>query len=217
MSSEFGGKRPETPSDLPVMSRRNFIKFLSAVPVGVAVGAALVPTFDELVDEVSERTPIQTGNSAVLEGATANCPPKDSDDECLDKFTSTTSFKLQTEVVSPLLEELVFRAFPSFLIDIPDGDIFAASEKQAIGAAKNVYVGNRSLSMTRKEVIIGAISSVIFGLSHNITNKGFSTDRVPLTQTLGGGILWTLQRKLGIGSNVAAHATYNTLLNKWGD
>ena len=77
-------------------------------------------------------------------------------------------------------------------------------------AVRNVFTGStESRFLSRREAVVGAISTAIFGYIHNGHGTSFDFGRVPVSQTIGGGIMWLLQRRLGIASNISMHAAWN--------
>ena len=180
------------------ISRRTFLKNLGiSIAVGVGAGAAAEGARPFIEKEVTDLTHYPTGDAAVLD---------------LDKPLSKGN-KIFGVSATPILEEVAFRAFPS--------GVLTAIEKDA-NPLPEVLMGTRDFKTTRREFIVGAISSLVFGATHNITNKksingfsykdlGFDAKRIPISQTLDGMMYWYLQRKLGIFSNIFAHGVSNSL------
>jgi hypothetical protein len=115
----------------------------------------------------------------------------------------------------PVLEEVVYRGLPSFIMD---GGFKSNGQKDTDRSdipLRNTLTGTRSIgSLSRKEMIAGGVSSLAFGFFHNITKKGIDTRTVPAQQIGFGSLLWCLQRRFGLGSNLVAHAAYNARATK---
>jgi len=80
-------------------------------------------------------------------------------------------------------------------------------------ALRHVFLGTgleSGAGLTRRELLIGGLSSLFFGAAHNLTSSGFDTQTIPASQIYGGGVYWYFQRKFGIAANLTAHI-YNNL------
>ena len=184
------------------LSRRNFIKAALAVPVGIAVGAALYPAAVEVNDETTKLTEHPAGNAGAAQEVENACSKTADQNQCYENYQPPLSEKIYAVVVAPVIEESIFRAVPSFITDVSS----SGDEDEAIG---NITHGTERLGITRSELIGGAVSSLIFGAAHNFTNSGFDTKTIPASQTASGFVFWCLQRRFGILSNMAAHSTLN--------
>ncbi len=96
-------------------------------------------------------------------------------------------------VIFPTFEELLFRGIPQAILARSDEAREQRGEK-------------RSLRWD-----VGIPLSAVFAGIHNFTEKGFSTDTIPLPQFLGGVFLWYLTRERGFDHAVLAHAENNTI------
>jgi len=179
-------------------SRRDFLRRAIAAPVGVAAGIALVPTFIGLNLGTEAVTGMRAGNASEYEDDRERCATVPEDQICPPPPLLSIK-ELYGDMGAPIIEEAVFRDIPSSVLD------YCSSDKRPA-----YLTSEHHLRLTRKEVIVGAISSLIFGAVHNHTSKGFDTNTIPASQTLCGGALWFLQRKFGFWSNLTAHATINT-------
>lgn len=185
-------------------SRREFLQGLAAVSIGVGVSEIAIPVKTSLNEWVKEETGMNTGNAYVRELIEEDCKKADDVQECVEEWEPSPALKIQSVVVAPVLEEANYRAFPSFvssLIQHQDEDL----------AVREIFTGEQQhqLGMGRRDLIIGAMSTIVFGFMHNITESGIDTKTIPASQMLGGGLYWYLQRKLGIVSNIAAHVWNN--------
>lgn len=100
------------------------------------------------------------------------------------------------------MEEIIFR-------DIPSSLFFKNIDKKDKEENKPF-----TYKMSRREVIVGAGTSIAFGAVHNIESPtSFNTEIIPATQVVGGGMYWYLQRKFGLVSNFAAHGTHNFIIS----
>ncbi|HEX7963257.1 MAG TPA: hypothetical protein VF466_01565 [Candidatus Saccharimonadales bacterium] len=188
------------------MSRRNFLRMAVAVPVGAAAAMVLEPTAALLEDNVNERTSMHAGNANWEEQVGQACGPQPAD-TCVQQFDDSQAG--EAVLGAPVWEEATFRAIPSLLHDI----ITKQDEYDFIAPPRNVLVGSREarIGMTRAELVTGAITTALFAASHNGTARGFNTHTVPLTQAIGGGVFWWLQRRFGYFSNTTAHMASNGL------
>jgi len=123
-------------------------------------------------------------------------------------LTLTPSQRFYTAVTAPIVEETVFRAGPSALVDLAQRGV-QGSPSEVL--AKGVKAGTEDL--TRAEFIGGALSSLAFGLAHNIGTgfKSFDTQSIPAGHTFSGIMYWLIARRHGITKSVAAHMGINTL------
>lgn len=172
-----------------------------AVPVGIACGNALLPISSEVNTKVEEVTGQPTGNAGVIEMAETACENKADPNACYETYDVPDDYKLSAVIIAPISEELVYRAIPSMIVDERDG--------RHQDRYQTLLHGTDYVLPTRNELIVGAISSVVFGLVHNLTSTGIDTRTIPASQTVGGFALWVLQRRFGSLSNLSAHAAFN--------
>lgn len=185
------------------MSRRDFIKAALGVPIGVATGVALCPVADFTNRKTEEFTSHPSGNAIVMEKVQTACANDKDPAACERNYNFSLSDKILSTVVAPIEEEFIFRAVPSLLIDV-------TSPNEQPGFETLIH-GTEHMKVTRKELIVGAISSLMFGAVHNLTEKGVDTKTIPASQTVTGFVFWALQRRLGIASNIAAHSAINVV------
>lgn len=166
-----------------------------AIIAGVATGEALIPVTRFTVAETEKLTRRQIGNAGVIEEKCGDAADKK---DCIENIKSSEMEKVHGIVYAPVFEEIFFRGLPSFILD--------GIEKREVFSRRFM---NGSLGMSRRELITGVISSVVFGGFHNLTQKGIDTETIPAPQIIGSFPLWYLQRKFGTVSNVIAHAFFN--------
>ncbi|MCS7092072.1 MAG: CPBP family intramembrane metalloprotease [Patescibacteria group bacterium] len=186
------------------IDRRTFLRLSAACGVALAVGEAtrwVLPNVDNGVEQV---TGIRAGNAnyyAYQEQIQQNCMHSLDKPSCIQhELSQIKKPPLVIQLLSALTEEIYFRAMPSMVVS-------ALEDTENI--IKDTSLGVDGNWMTRKACIAGGISSLLFGLAHNFTFKGFDTKTIPASQTLGGMILWVLQRKYGVFSSTLAHFWYN--------
>ncbi len=188
------------------VNRREALRMLTGIPIGIAAGGLLEAATDPIQTTAHDMSGLTVGNASMQASITAACGPQPNQ-QCVHNFTSSPAERTEVIFWSPLMEELSARAAPSFVRDIvidPDSDVAAA--------ALRTFRGHEHVPLTRGEFLTGAISSVLFGLTHNIVDApkwGVNTNTLPVVQTIGGGMLWVLQRKFGYFSNVTAHSFFN--------
>ncbi len=188
-----------------VRDRRDFFRLVAGIPVGLVVGAGLSEISRPLETGAHDVTGLNVGNASQQNEIHLKCGPTPSQSCAANTLSAQKTDALYK---GPLAEEIFFRAIPSTgrdMITEPDTDF--------IEALQNTIRGRQHVPMTRGEFLTGAITSLIFGFYHNITYSknryGFSTNTLPVIQTIGGGALWALQRKFGFFSNLAAHSFFN--------
>lgn len=178
------------------------MKMALAIPAGIAAGYALSPASIEVNESVTEITGHPTGNAGSIEMADAACQDEENATECYENYDYPSGVKISGVVFAPIFEEFGFRALPSMWLD----EKFDKGGQDALDTIKH---GTDYVWPTRNEIIVGALSSVAFGLLHNLTQKGVDTRTIPASQTASGFAYWVLQRRLGIAANISAHATLN--------
>lgn len=122
--------------------------------------------------------------------------------KCGQYYELSTAGKIAALTVITTFEEVLFRFMPSVLL--------SAVEKRG-NPVRDTFIGTGGLGMTRRELIVGAVTTAAFGAAHNITKdgKGFDTSKIPASQTIDGAVYWYLQRKFGIVANTFAHTWHN--------
>lgn len=182
------------------VSRRKFLKIGAGAALGFASPLILAPVVKEIILKTEELTRKPAGNAGRTEKVEAACPDTDLS-ECLRSYEISESDKFIGSFLSPASEELAFRFVPSIMVEDSNyKDPYDISIE-----------GSDTLGMTRREILVGVASSIIFGLVHNVTDKGINTKYIPSTQAFLGFVYWWLQRKFGVLSNYAAHASWNFL------
>lgn len=171
------------------IDRRTFLKFGAAVGVGTVVNAVLIPA------EIGANLAVKQ-----VGGRPTGISTNESD------FISL--------VRAPILEEVNFRAVPSFGLSLWERRTSVDLKSYLKDSLNDVLTGNKnSFKLTRRELLVGTVTSLLFGALHNITSKGFDTQAIPASQIVGGFGLWWLQRKFGILSNITAHSVSNFITN----
>jgi hypothetical protein len=180
--------------------RRSLFKFAGKIATGVAAGEMYIRTAPHINDSASNITGLNVGNAAYNERIDASLLAS-------EERKKETQMQFKAIVVAPIVEETSFRALPSALVSKREG---------SADATQDVLQGVGGTSMTRRELGVGFVSSMLFGAAHNITNKGINTDTIPAAQTYLGAINWYLQRKLGLFTSITSHAMVNAriLLSK---
>ncbi len=187
-------------------SRRSFLLGALGVVAGAGVGAVVIPPLAENTNKwTTELTGQPTGNANWQNELEDHCAQTSDPKACIQEGELSHKSKILGSTVIPLTEEVVFRGVPSFCLDVMEDDDKAK-------ALRVVARGTETYKFTRNELIFGAFTSLIFGLSHNVPSgglKGFDTKTIPASQTIDGAVYWGLARKFGIGSSIAAHAVFN--------
>lgn len=178
------------------ISRRNFLRLATTVGIGAAVGIAEIPASLAVNNITEELTGHLTGNSDMTQKVQEECATQD----CSQGIPFTAREQLRAIVVGPIEEEFVLRAMPSIIV---------SNSEKSLHPIKDVLEGTGGVRLSRRELLGGLMSSVLFGIAHNFTDTGFNTQRIPASQFLGGFVLWYLQRKRGFLGNVSAHMTFN--------
>lgn len=154
--------------------------------VGIVTGIGMWPIKIVANRFVETNTNFKAGNYNVRDEREESCKDVEDRENCYIKYIEDRKFDMVVTV--PILEESFFRYLPSKLI--------GESEK--------------SIFLSRKELIVGGLSSLIFGGAHNLSNKR-TFEIIPASQIIGGIGYWYLQRKVGFISNTFAHMTNNYL------
>ena len=190
------------------ISRRGFLGTAFRAAVGAGVACLELPLAYALVVGTEKITHHPAGNASMQDESEKQCLKKKTREKCSQDVILTSKEKFEMVVTGPFIEEGMFRAFPSSLIDASNESDIEVDDRNP-----TIY-GTGGFSFTRKELVVGGVSSVLFGAAHNITRSGFDTNNIPISQTMGGCILWALQRKMGFAANYAEHSTFNFLVLK---
>lgn len=184
------------------MDRRNFLKLGLSAAVGLGTGVFLPVALIASVEGAEKLSGHPVGNAgirAIIEDECENAPDKE---KCIRDYKYPDSERISATIIAPLIEEGAFRAFPSFILSETEG------EDNSDGLIRG------GLSMTRREIAFGVISSLLFGATHNFTRKGFDTNVIPAPQITAGFVFWYLQRKFGFVSNTIAHSATNFIASQ---
>jgi hypothetical protein len=174
------------------LTRREFVTKIAAGTASGIISGFVIPPLGEFVDKTFEDTThISTKNAFAQTDLQENCPQSDPQAQlnCAKSYYTSTEFEIDGVIKAPLIEESLSRLVPSTIIGQNDNE--------------------KNLKLSRRELIVGVITSLFFGFSHNYTGKKIDMNSVPAAQITGGGILWYLQRKFGFGSNMLAHMIIN--------
>lgn len=182
------------------IDRRTFIKFGVSAVVGVVVEGLVNPIKPQINNFTERVTGLSAGNASLHQQIEDDCKNSPNPQECIENYEFSLPMKAYGIVVAPIQEEIVYRGMPSYFVSDKEGRQDPVSD---------ILLGTGGIGMTRRELLFGGISSVIFGAVHNVTNKGIDLKTIPASQTFGGAIYWYLQRKLGIFANIFAHMTNN--------
>jgi hypothetical protein len=186
--------------------RRNFLKLLVGVPVGIASGElAIGPSITAVNAATHEVTGRPTGNASIHRVVEERCNDPKLNYDCPKDAPFTPKEQWNMQVTAPITEELVSRVVPSILTDAP---AFLMDEEPSLIA--NTVYGRPRLGLNRREAIMGAVSTLVFGLGHNVRDgPGFDTKNIPAGQLTSGAVLWLLQRNFGALSSTTAHMAIN--------
>lgn len=182
-------------------NRRTFLKVGATLVTSVAVEELMAPVKVKINEDVEQATGQRAGNAGGYQEIEDACKDAANEQECFQSYQPPTVDKIIGIIVAPPQEELLFRGVPSGLV--------SASEHKDNPITDVLTGAGGGLGMTRRELLVGVGSSVIFGAVHNITNQGIDTKTIPASQTVGGIVYWYLQRKFGIAANTLAHAWNN--------
>ncbi len=177
--------------------RREFLRLSTGAIVGTVVGN-ITPHIARDIDRSVQRvTGIRAGNAGGFQWQ-EQCSNNPSLEEC------NSSPPMAAEVIitslNSLIEELTFRTLPSVLL--------SGTENAENPLAETAF-GTGGFGMTKKELLVGAGTSIAFGAGHNFVRGGFDRKTIPAAQTFFGAMMWYLQRKFGVVSNTAAHTWHN--------
>lgn len=183
-----------------VSSRRDFLRLVPRVAAGVAIGVAQFPVGAVIDAAVETTTGHPTDRSSKTAGPEATCEDSRTEEACPSITGFSNAEKFQMIVKDPIVEELTFRGLPSALVGETDS-----------GHDDYLIFGTRRLVPTRREALVGLLSSVGFALRHNIREDGVDTNTIPSSQFVGGIFLWGTARSLGLPTSIALHATHNAI------
>lgn len=186
------------------MDRRRFLKVFAGGTLGAALSYTVLADAEGWVAEKTyEATGRPIGNASEAEKLGATCGGQTEDKaiaQCYLDQIDTGSYFAFTSVVAPISEEITFRGLTSKIVDrgLPDKEV-----------GRNIVLGTDHLGFSRRELIAGAVSSVLFGFAHNITNSGLNTQTLPTPQIICGAYFWGIARKFGLPASMAAHGMLN--------
>lgn len=180
--------------------RRSFLKLGVAAGIGLVVGETKIPVGRIINRAVEKTTNRPTGNANQRQQMEEHCAKSDDFNTCVQHFKYTPKQNTYNICIGPTLEEFAFRANPSFIVSMLE---------QREDPVAVVLYGTGGWSMTRRELFAGVLSSIFFGLTHNLTSTGIDTKTIPASITFSGMIYWYLQRKFGFVANTLAHAWFN--------
>lgn len=185
------------------VDRRIFLRALISPFVGFTTATIVGPVIAGLGDGMQQLLGYPTGNAGIQALAEDSCRDALNTEECIQDFRLPDSEKTVSTVIAPVFEEGLFRATPSFVLSIRD-----RNEDNPLGI---LIGGTGRIGMTRRELGVGIISSVLFAVGHNLTQGGFDANTIPAHLAVMGFGLWYLQRKFGALASISAHVTNNTL------
>lgn len=186
------------------ISRRRLFKLGAGIALGALSAKISVDAmpFEAQATQAIAGRPM--GNAGTAEDLKKECGERlDNPEYQKCEFQAITSDDRQWRncIESPMLEEITCRVIPSAVTSVLEGRTGQLIPELILGTGK--------LGLSRRETIVGFISSVLFASLHNITEKGFSTSVIPVSPFIGGVAYWYLQRKFGLCSNVMAHMAHN--------
>lgn len=183
------------------IDRRVFLKFGIAAAAGVTTGELLPPVLTPLIKSLKSATGHPVGNAVLLNEKQEACLRATDPQKCLQNYKVPIASKIMRTTVNPFIEEVMFRAYPSCEL---------SSSEYRSDPWTDVIHGTGGLGMTRRELVVGGLSSIAFGLAHNFTSSTtIDSKTIPAPQIIIGTVLWYLQRKFGFVSNTIAHAWIN--------
>lgn len=185
------------------IDRRSFLRSAIGSVIGAGLGLAVLPHLADAVNnEVTDITGHPTGNAGWDQKVKDSCKDSENPGICETEYTPTFEDEIAAQVMAPLTEETMFRAIPSITLDTLRNN--RQNDPLAVVAG-----GTSPFKFDRKELLVGAVSSIFFGAAHNVTSKGFDTKTIPASQTVDGFIYWCLMRRFGIVSSMSTHAAFN--------
>lgn len=184
------------------IDRRAFLKLGISCAAGVVAGEFMSFVGSPVEKAARKITNHPIGNSGTNQKIEIACENNENPQACAQNYRFTSSDKVRGTLFMPILEEGIFRAFPSYIL---------SSIEDRKNPDYDVMLGTEGVGMTRREIMVGTISSLMFGILHNVggRKKFVDTRTIPVFQTMAGMGLWYLQRKFGVVSNTLAHIWVN--------
>lgn len=180
------------------VARRDLLRTTVGIMVGAGLGAKGYEVTSEVADIAEGATGLKSGNgrttpyqNSAVAGYGASGHEIIETKERIELDPSDITYRQAVYV--GMSEEFAFRLLPSFFGGENDEE-----EEMVVG-------------MSRREVIAGALSSLYFGVHHNLlpSEGRFRTDILPLHQTTMGFAWWWMQRRFGYVANATSHAVNN--------
>lgn len=186
------------------IDRRAFLRLSIGAVAGVASGTVLYVLNGLVIEGIQQTTGRRAGNVHLEDVLQEHCKSQDySEEECFKVAKQTLEdHEATVTVVGPIIEEVAFRVFPSFVL---------SSVNTNEDPISTTISGRGGLLLTRRELGVGVVSTLMFAGFHNITPRGLDTEAVPLPGIITGSALWYLQRKFGFLANILAHITNNSI------
>lgn len=189
---------------MPEIDRRAFLRLSLGAAAGALTGMVLPPVSGLVMDGIQQTTGRRSGNIQLEEVVQEYCNSQNySEEEC---FKAAKQILEDNEVdiivVFPIGEEVAFRVLPSLGL---------SSVNTAEDSISTTISGTGGLLLTRRELGVGVVSTLIFAGFHNVTPRGFDTEAIPLHGIITGGTFWYLQRKFGFLANTLAHIVNNSI------
>lgn len=180
-------------------SRRDALRLIA----GGIIGYQLTPIIGAEIDRAVENyTDYNAGNAGVEQFVDKHCKGAKNPEDCIEEVSIRLGYTAVFQ--APLIEEGIFRAVPSAVTSISEGKGAEASLREVINGTEI------QAEMTRREMLVGVISSILFARIHNrLPNGEIADDYIPAGHASVGFVLWVLQRKLGFMSNTIAHSAHN--------
>lgn len=186
--------------------RRGFLKVGSFCAANVTVGRLMLPIGQQVNRAVEANTDFHAGNAYGRVKIEEECKNEPNPDSCAQDYDLSLVDKINRIALIPAEEEVVYRTLTSTIVSLTEG-----SEDIRSDVLKGTLRTKEDLGMSRREVIAGTVSTVLFAARHNVTDKGFDTKTIPASQAVHGIVYWYLQRKFGVAANTIAHITNNFL------
>ncbi len=190
---------------MPEIDRRKFLRAVVGVPIGVAVSAgSAIPEWGSAI-LIENMTDMEAGNANTEQMLQDNCVDIEGDGVC-DSYEFSPSEEAMITLTAPVVEEVFFRAMPSAFLD----ELESENDPTVAGTLGDMIIGTEGKGLSRRELIVGGLSSFAFGIAHNDTSNGFNTNFIPVPQMIFGMSMWWLQRRFGMLSNITAHISRNS-------
>ncbi len=188
------------------IDRRTFLKYGLRAFGGVVISEALIPAKIAINEVTRQITGKSTGNASYNSKLNSVCENDPNPPKCKTDYQLSASNMINGVLLAPLSEEVGFRANTAMLLAIKENSPNGFTE---------VFTGTKEFKFSRRELLYGVVSSLIFGYVHNITDQGIDLKTIPASHTFGGLFYWYLQRRFGIISNIFAHAWNNYRAYTW--